>query len=139
MKKKATVLLALISMCLIGIGVVSAGGWASVGTQKPDGTWVTLKTYQDARSVMGTEADSGGLEVTVEYENGSIITEILEPSEEMNVLEPLEKIDPSARTIYYEAAARNNRLPGQCSIGSDNIDGYAQGKAWDMTYWCQRD
>ena len=144
MKKKATVLLALISMCLIGIGAVSAigmasaGGWASVGTQKPDGTPVALKTYEDARSVMVTKADSDGLKVTVEYENGSIITEVLELSEKTkdDILEPSETIDPSTRTNYYYAYAYNARTTGDCSIWSQNIDGYAQGKAWSRQTSC---
>ncbi len=73
MKKKATVLLALISMCLIataGIGAVSASDEASggviVGKINPDGTTTEVKTIEGSgpMAVTATVNEDGSMNIT---------------------------------------------------------------------------
>ncbi len=73
MKKKATVLLALISMCLIataGIGAVSASDEASggviVGKINPDGTNTEVKTIEGSgpMAVTATVNEDGSMNIT---------------------------------------------------------------------------
>ncbi len=70
MKKKATVLLALISMCLIvtaGIGAVSACT-TIVGKINPDGTTTVIETFEGCSpmGVMVTTNEDGSINITKE-------------------------------------------------------------------------
>jgi len=71
MKKKATVLLALISMCLIvtaGIGAVSACTTTTVSKINPDGTTTVIETFEGCSPmvVMVTQNEDGSLNITKE-------------------------------------------------------------------------
>jgi len=75
MKKKATVLIALISMCVIvtaGIGAVSASdepvGSVTVGKINPDGTTTVIKTFESSGPmvVTATQNEDGSMNITRE-------------------------------------------------------------------------
>ena len=75
MKKKATVLVALISMCVIvtaGIGAVSASdepvGGITVGKINPDGTTTVIKTFESSGPIVVTVTrnEDGSMNITKE-------------------------------------------------------------------------
>jgi hypothetical protein len=142
-KKKATVFLALISMCLIvtaGIGAVSACT-TIVGKINPDGTTTVIETFEGCSpmGVMVTTNEDGSINITKidrqiseeerhlsnAYKGIMITPETELPVNIVNenfsltayVLEPYEKIDKDWRRGYYTTA--NNY-----SLGTG-------AKAWD--------
>ena len=149
MKKKATVLLALISVCLIvtaGIGAISASDEpvviATVSKINADGTTTVVKTFEGSGPMVGTatvnedgrinipKAQETELPVNIEYENGSITADILEPAE---------RIDASARNWYYKSCAWNHATSPYLSVcvESSNINGGARTEASDgyVRWW----
>ena len=127
MKKKATVLLALISMCLIvtaGIGAVSACT-TIVGKINPDGTTTVIETFEGCSPmvVTVTQNEDGSINITKEdrqiseeerYLSNAYKEIIITPETELPVnivnenfsltayvLEPYEKIDADWRWGYY--------------------------------------
>ena len=152
MKKKATVLLALISMCLIvtaGIGAVSACTTTTVSKINPDGTTTVIETFEGCSPmvVTVTQNEDGSINITKEdrqiseeerhlsnaYKEIIITPETELPVNIVNenfsltayVLEPYVKIDKDWRRGYYTTA--NN-----CSLGTgaEAWDGYSYPFWW---------
>lgn len=131
MKKKATVLLALISMCLIvtaGIGAVSACTTTTVSKINPDGTTTVIETFEGCSPmvVTVTQNEDGSINITKEdrqiseeerhlsnaYKEIIITPETELPVNIVNenfsltayVLKPYVKIDADWRWGYYTTA-----------------------------------
>ena len=152
MKKKATVLLALISMCLIvtaGIGAVSACA-ITVFIINPDGTTTVIETFEGCSpmAVMVTQNEDGSINITKEdrqiseeerrhssnvYKGITITPETELPVNIVNenfsltayVLEPYVKIDKDWRRGYY-TTANNYSL----DTGVEAWDGYCYPFWW---------
>jgi len=131
MKKKTSVLVVLISMCVIvmaGFGAVSASdepvGKVVITVFKlnqtdPEAPPIPIKTFEGSGpmsvTVIGNEhndsaniikEDKNGI-TEYKFENGALTTETMKLSE---------RIDASARTLYYDAATYNHRIPYGCSF-----------------------
>ena len=152
MKKKATVLLALISMCLIvtaGIGAVSACT-ITVFKINPDGTTTVIETFEGCSpmAVMVTQNEDGSINITKEdrqiseeerrhssnaYKGITITPKTELPVNIANenfsltagVLKPYVKIDADWRWGYYTTA--NNYSLG---TGAEAWDGYSYPFWW---------
>ena len=138
MKKKTTVLLALISMCLIataGIGTISASDDAvasvtlyKINLDDPEAPPIPIKTFEGntSVSVMMSLNDDGT--VNIEEEGEVITTEDLKPSE---------KIDASARTLYYKASATNYPMGWSCGAEAHRSGGAVRAEAWSGYLNCE--
>ncbi len=168
MKKKATVLFALVSMCLVvtaGIGAVSASDEApctttTVSKINPDGTTTVIETFEGCSPMVVTVTpnEDGSLNITKEdrqiteeerhlsnvYKGITITPETELPVNIVNenfsltadVLKPSEKIDASARTLYYKATAWNYHTGWGCYATSNNYDLGTGVEAWDGYTYC---
>jgi len=125
MKKKTTVLLALISMCLIvtaGIGAVSASDETPsavipVFKINPDGTTTVVETIEGSGPTVVTVTPNEDGSINITREDRQI-------SEE-------KKIDTSARTLYYRAKRENSRTGSQCCKTSYNYYNGTGAQVWD--------
>ena len=132
MKKKATVFLALISMCLIvtaGIGAVSASDEApcavTVGKINPDGTTTVVKTFEG----------SGPMVVTVtQNEDGS--TNITKEDREISEDERHSSNAYKGIMITPETELPVNIVNENCSLTADVLKPYVKIDAdWRWGYY----
>ncbi len=148
MKKKVTVLVVLISMCLIatvGIGAVSASddpvGGVTVGIISPEGAITPIKTFEssDPIDVTMTRNEDGSMNIS---KNGIRVSED-ELSDSLSLdkadaLKPSEKIDAFAGRYLFYAYAENNQVGCWCYAGASCPSGGASAEASDGYCYCRR-
>ena len=135
MNMKATILLALISMCLIttaGIGAVSASDEPvgdvvvtvyKINQTNPEAPSIPIKTFDGSGpmsvTVIGNE--DGSANIIKEDKDG--ITEYTFEDDTLTTksMKPSKRIDASGTRTYYEASTYNHRIPYECSVRSSAL------------------